>query len=137
MPALTTTRASFFRPEGVPWLAKLDLQSAYRVIPVHSDVRLLLGMRWIGRVCLDTALLFGLRSAGKIFSAGGGCLVVGYVPCGRVFSAPLFRPFSLLRRARIRRVCQQRESRIGNAQKYRTSGSGAQDRRPGLLHDIS
>jgi len=29
-------------------LAKLDLESAYRMIPVHPDDRLLLGMEWKG-----------------------------------------------------------------------------------------
>ena len=56
-------------------LAKLDLQSAYRVIPVHVDDRHLLGMRWNGRVCLDTALPFGLRSAPKLFSAVANALL--------------------------------------------------------------
>ena len=72
-------------------LAKLDLQSAYRVIPVHGNDRHLLRMRWNGRVCLDTALPFRLRSAPKMFSPCGGCLIVGYVRYGRVFSSPLFR----------------------------------------------
>ena len=44
--------------------AKLDIESAYRMIPVHPDDRGLLGMRWQGSVCLDA----GLRSAPKIFS---------------------------------------------------------------------
>lgn len=48
-------------------LAKLDIRSAYRMIPVHPDDRSLLGMRWQGTVCLDAALPFGLRSAPKIF----------------------------------------------------------------------
>ena len=39
------------------------------MIPVHSDDRHLLGMRWNGRVCLDTALPFELSFAPKIFSA--------------------------------------------------------------------
>ena len=56
-------------------LAKLDLQSAYRVIPVHGNDRHLLGVRWNGRVCLDTALPFGLRSAPKIFSAVADALL--------------------------------------------------------------
>ena len=50
-------------------LAKVDIHSAYRVITVHGDDRHLLGMRWNGRICLDTALPFGLCSAPKIFSA--------------------------------------------------------------------
>ena len=50
-------------------LAKIDLESAYRIVPVHPQDRLLLGMRWEGKVYLDTALPFGLRSAPKIFTA--------------------------------------------------------------------
>ena len=50
-------------------LAKLDLKSAYRKIPVHSDDHALLGMRWEGKTYLDCALPFGLRSAPKVFSA--------------------------------------------------------------------
>ena len=50
-------------------MAKLDIQSAYRHIPVHPDDRHLLGISWKGKVYLDRALPFGLRSAPKIFSA--------------------------------------------------------------------
>ena len=50
-------------------LAKLDLESAYRVVPVHPQDRLLLGMKWDGKVYIDSALPFGLRSAPKIFTA--------------------------------------------------------------------
>ena len=49
-------------------LAKVDLQSAYRIVPVHPDDRPLLGLRWRKEVFLDAALPFGLRSAPKIFS---------------------------------------------------------------------
>lgn len=50
-------------------MAKLDLKSAYRYIPVHPDDRLLLGTRWNNCIFLDAALPFGLASAPKIFSA--------------------------------------------------------------------
>lgn len=50
-------------------LAKFDVESAYRIIPVHPEDRWLLGMRWRGKLYVDTALPFGLRSAPKIFSA--------------------------------------------------------------------
>ena len=50
-------------------LAKLDLESAYRMVPVHPQDRHLLGMRWDGEVYVDSALPFGLRSAPKIFTA--------------------------------------------------------------------
>lgn len=50
-------------------LAKLDIESAYRLIPVHPEDRPLLGMRWEGKLYIDTTLPFGLRSAPKIFNA--------------------------------------------------------------------
>ena len=49
-------------------LAKFDLESAYRHIPVHPQDRILLGMRWKGQIYLDGALPFGLRSAPKLFT---------------------------------------------------------------------
>ena len=50
-------------------LAKLDLENAYRMVPVHPEDRHLLGMEWDGKWYMDTALPFGLRSAPKIFTA--------------------------------------------------------------------
>ena len=50
-------------------LAKMDIESAYRMIPVHPQDRPLLGMQWKGGIFFDSRLLFGLRSPPKIFSA--------------------------------------------------------------------
>jgi hypothetical protein len=50
-------------------LVKLDLQNAYRIIPVHPHDQHLLGIAWEGETFIDRALPFGLRSAPKIFSA--------------------------------------------------------------------
>ena len=50
-------------------LAKIDIEHAYRNIPVHPSDRRLLGMTWRGHLYVDTVLPFGLRSAPKIFSA--------------------------------------------------------------------
>ena len=50
-------------------MAKLDLKSAYRRVPVHPDDQPLLGMTWEGRTFCDRALPFGLRSAPKLFTA--------------------------------------------------------------------
>ena len=50
-------------------LAKIDIKSAYRLIPVHPADRLLLGMSWDNYVYVDGMLPFGLRSAPKIFTA--------------------------------------------------------------------
>ena len=50
-------------------LAKLDIESAYRMIPVQLGERLLLAVQWAGQTFFDTHLPFGLRSAPKIFTA--------------------------------------------------------------------
>ena len=50
-------------------LAKIDIQNAYRIVPVHPDDRSLLGMKWQGKLYVDTTLPFGLRLAPKIFNA--------------------------------------------------------------------
>lgn len=50
-------------------MAKFDIESAYRLVPVHPDDRPLLGMKWRDFLYVDTALPFGLRSAPKIFNA--------------------------------------------------------------------
>jgi hypothetical protein len=50
-------------------LAKLDVRSAYRLVPVHPSDRPLLGVRWDGAFYVDGVLPFGLRSAPKIFTA--------------------------------------------------------------------
>ncbi len=50
-------------------LGKVDIEQAYRNVPVHPGDRWLLGMEWKGQGFIDTALPFGLRSAPKIFCA--------------------------------------------------------------------
>ena len=50
-------------------LVKLDIASAYRIVPVHPDDRPLLGMRWNRSLYVDTAPPFGLRSAPNLFTA--------------------------------------------------------------------
>ncbi len=49
-------------------LAKIDIESAFRNIPVHPQDRHLLGMQWNGQLYVDTVLPFGLRSSPKIFN---------------------------------------------------------------------
>ena len=49
-------------------LAKIDIKSAFRLIPVHPSDRHLLAMEWRGNIYLDTCLPFGLRSAPKLFN---------------------------------------------------------------------
>lgn len=51
-------------------LAKLDLKSAYRMVPIHPEDRPLLGMKWRGKTYnIDKVLPFGLCSAPIIFTA--------------------------------------------------------------------
>ena len=47
-------------------LAKIDIESAYRLIPVHPHDCPLLAMQWDGHLYIDPMLPFGLRSAPKI-----------------------------------------------------------------------
>ena len=49
-------------------MGKVDIKSAYRIIPVHPADRYLLGMFWQGKYYVDLALPFGLRSAPGIFN---------------------------------------------------------------------
>ena len=44
-------------------LAKIDIESAFRNVPVHPHDRHLLGLSWEDKLFIDTALPFGLRSA--------------------------------------------------------------------------
>ena len=48
--------------------AKIDIESAFRNVPVHPHDRHLLGMQWDGQLYVDTVLPFGLRSSPKIFN---------------------------------------------------------------------
>ena len=49
-------------------LAKIDIQSAFRLLPVHPADRHLLLMKWNDKVYVDTCLPFGLRAAPKLFN---------------------------------------------------------------------
>ena len=49
-------------------LAKIDVQSAFRLLPVHPTDHHLLGMAWTNGVYIDTFLPFELRSAPKLFN---------------------------------------------------------------------
>ena len=50
------------------FMAKTDVKSAFRNIPVHPDDWELLGMEWRGLYFFDRVLPFGLRSAPYIFN---------------------------------------------------------------------
>ena len=50
-------------------LAKFEVESAYRIIPINPNDRYLFGMQWQGYHFVDMALPFGLRSAPYISSS--------------------------------------------------------------------
>jgi len=50
-------------------IAKIDIKSAYRLIPVHPEDRRWLGMKWEDKVYINGMLPFVLRSAPKIFNS--------------------------------------------------------------------
>ena len=49
-------------------MAKIDIQSAFRLCPVHPSDHHLLDMQWKGKFFFDRVLPFGLRSAPFIFN---------------------------------------------------------------------
>ena len=49
-------------------LAKIDIQSAFRLLPVHPEDRHLLAMSWKGELYIDHCIPFGLRSAPRLFN---------------------------------------------------------------------
>ena len=49
-------------------LAKINIKRAFRLLPAHPADRHLLAMSWKGDLFIDTCLLFGLRSAPKLFN---------------------------------------------------------------------
>ena len=49
-------------------LAKVDIKSAFRLLPVHPADRNLLAMEWCNNIYIDGCLPFGLRSAPKLFN---------------------------------------------------------------------
>ena len=49
-------------------MGKEDVKSAYRIIPVNSRDRYLLGMHWKGKYYVDLILPIGLRFAPRIFN---------------------------------------------------------------------
>ena len=49
-------------------LAKVDIKSAFRLLPIHPADRNLLAMKWDNKIYIDGCLPFGLCSAPKLFN---------------------------------------------------------------------
>ena len=54
------------------FVAKVDIRSDYRTVPVNPQDWWLLGVQWEGGLFVDTTLPFGLRSDPKILTALAG-----------------------------------------------------------------
>lgn len=53
--------------EGCCWLVKIDVQSAFRLVPVRREDWHLLGVLWEGRYFLDVCLPFGMKTSPSIW----------------------------------------------------------------------
>ncbi|XP_056332077.1 uncharacterized protein LOC130243801 [Danio aesculapii] len=49
------------------WLAKVDITSAFKIMPIHPDFWHLFGIRWRSKFYFAVRLTFGCRSSPKIF----------------------------------------------------------------------
>ncbi len=49
------------------WLAKVDITSAFKVMPIHPDSWQLFGIQWAGKFYFAFRLTFGCKSSPKIF----------------------------------------------------------------------
>ena len=63
-------------------LAKIDIESAYRLVPVHPLDRPLQAVEWGGAIYVDPMLPFGLCSAPKLFNAVADALDWYLRDCG-------------------------------------------------------
>lgn len=85
-------------------LAKIDIKSAYRLVPVHPDDRMFLGMLWEGGLYVNGMLPFGLRSAPKNLYGGLGCAGVVHCQDGGGAYLPLPRRFYSTGSTRLREL---------------------------------
>ena len=56
-------------------LSKIDIKSTYRIVPVHSSDRPLLGMSFQQHIYINATLPFGLRSTPKVFNSLADALI--------------------------------------------------------------
>lgn len=55
-------------------MAKVDLQSAFTMVPLRKEDWQFLGIKWRGKFYVDTCLPFGLRSAPFLFNQSANTL---------------------------------------------------------------
>ena len=112
--SLTTPRHSYgIKQFGSGcFLAKTDIESAFRLILIHPDDYELLGMCWEGKYYYDKVLPFGLRSAPSIFNRLSDALEwILLHKCNISFVCHILDDFFLIEPSAgtlpLNRVCQQ------------------------------
>ncbi|XP_069120279.1 uncharacterized protein [Argopecten irradians] len=58
---------SFLKRTPTPFMAKSDIESAFRIIPIHPSQHHLLGFHWKGQFYFDKCLPMGLAESCRIF----------------------------------------------------------------------
>ena len=73
-------------------MTKVDIEAAYRLVPVHIHDRPLLGMEWKGQIFADPMLPFGLqrhsRCAGVVSEVTGITHVFHYLDDFTIVGSP-------------------------------------------------
>ncbi len=94
------------------FLAKTDIESAFRLVPIHLDDYELLGMCWEGKYYYDKVLPFGLQSTPSIFNRLSDALEwILLHKCNISFVCHILDDFRLIESPAgtlsLNRVCQQ------------------------------
>jgi len=76
-------------------MAKMDIKSAYRSIPVAPSDRKILGFHWSEEVYIDKVLPFGLCSAPIIFLAVADALLWIMICLGRFIMSTISSPLGI------------------------------------------
>ena len=72
-------------------LAKLDIRSAYRIVPVHPEDRQFLGMQWKGKVVHRHSSAFWSSISSKAVQCTGGCPGMDHAEQGVAACSTLLR----------------------------------------------
>ena len=92
-------------------MAKLDIKSVYRLVPVHPQDCCLMGIEWKVTGYVDGMLTFGLRSAPNIFMAVADALEWDVLQRGVIWVAHYLDDFIMIGLA-YSEVCGQNLEQI-------------------------
>ena len=87
-------------------MAKIDIQSAFRLLPVHAADRHLLQIKWDNLIFVDTCLPLGLRSAPKLFNILADLLQWISQQQGVSYIMMIFLPLALTNVSIIKECCE-------------------------------